>query len=179
MCKLPALECPILLLGRSDAGHPRVHREGRNWIVTQDLIVVCHIHTYAHKKILRHMKLRAHTRNTAKSPVKNAFSVSFQRQGDASFAHCQVHNWWSLSYRMHVYSGGSDHMLYQRITVLTPVITVSWSSVPPSFLDFIVWKRARPVNFSTLTFQFYLREKSEDFCNMKSARFRIWVQTKK
>ena len=39
---------------------------------------------------------------------------------------------------MHVYAGGSDHMLYQRITVLTPGITASCSSVQPSFLAFIV-----------------------------------------
>jgi len=39
---------------------------------------------------------------------------------------------------MHVYEGGSDHMLYQRITVLTPDITASCSSVQPSFLAFIV-----------------------------------------
>jgi hypothetical protein len=120
------------------------------------------------------------------SPGKSAFSGSLQRQRDASFAHCQGHNGWRLAYRMHVYAGGSDHMLYQRITVLTPVITVSCSSVQPSFLAFIVvlvlfrglmmvrtlfekniqkftsrdvsklevcfsGKRARPVNFSTLT----------------------------
>jgi hypothetical protein len=39
---------------------------------------------------------------------------------------------------MHVYAGGSDHMLYQHITVLTPGITASCSSVQPSFLAFIV-----------------------------------------
>ncbi len=31
MHMLPALECPILLLGRTDAARPRVHREGRNY----------------------------------------------------------------------------------------------------------------------------------------------------
>jgi len=88
-----------------------------------------------------------------------------------------------------VYEGGSDQMLYQHIPVLTPDITASCSSVPPSFLVFIVilvlfqaflmvggccwfkypkvhfsrpfktWvsshvlARARPVDFSTLTWQ--------------------------
>ena len=92
MYMLPALVCPIFLLGRSDAVHPRVHRGGRNWIVAQDLIGACHMHTCVHKKIPRHMKLRAHTRNTANSPGKSAFSGSVQRQRDASFAHCQGHN---------------------------------------------------------------------------------------
>jgi len=138
MRMLPALACPILLLGRADASHPRVHRGGRNWLVAQDLIGACHMHTCVHKKIPRHMKLRAHSRNTANSPVKSAFSVSLQRQRDASFAHCQGHNGWRLACRMHVYAGGSDHMLYQHITVLTPGITASCSSVQPSFLAFIV-----------------------------------------
>ena len=104
----------------------------------QDLIGACHMHTCVHKKIPRHMKLRAHTRNTANSPGKSAFSSSLQRQRDASFAHCQGHNGWRLACRMHVYAGGSDHMLYQHITVLTPGITASCSSIPPSFLAFIV-----------------------------------------
>ncbi len=138
MRMLPALACPILLLGRVDAAHPRVHREGRNWLVAQDLIGACHMHTCVHKKIPRHMKLCAHTRNTTNSPVKIAFSASLQRQRDASFSHCQGHNGWRLPHRMHVYAGGSDHMLYQHITVLTPVITASCSSIQPSFLAFIV-----------------------------------------
>ena len=138
MRMLPALACPILLLGRADAARPRVHRGGRNWLVAQDLIGACHMHTCVYKKIPRHMKLRAHPRNTANSPGKSAFSSSLQRQRDASFAHCQGHNGWRLACRMHVYAGGSDHMLYQHITVLTPGITASCSSVPPSFLTFIV-----------------------------------------
>jgi hypothetical protein len=117
---------------------PRVHREGRNWFVDQDLIGVCHMHTYVHIKIPRHMKLRAHTRNTANSPDKSAFSDSLQRQRDTSFSLCEGHNGWWLVCRMQVYAGGSDQMLYQHITVLTPVITASGSSVPPSFLVFIV-----------------------------------------
>jgi hypothetical protein len=92
MRMLPALACPILLLGRADAARPPVQREGRNWLVDQDLIGVCHMHTCVHKKIPRHMKLRAHTRNTANSPGKSAFSGSLQRQRDASFAHCECHN---------------------------------------------------------------------------------------
>jgi len=111
MRMLPALACPILLLGRADASRPRVHRGGRNWLVAQDLIGACHMHTCVHKKIPRHMKLRAHTRNTANSSGKSAFSGSLQRQRDASFAHCQGHNGWRLACRMHVYAGGSDHML--------------------------------------------------------------------
>lgn len=135
---LPALASPILLLGRADAARPRVHRGGRNWLVAQDLIGACHMHTFVHKKIPRHMKLRAHTRDTANSPGKSAFSGSLQRKRDASFAHCQGHNGWRLACKMHVYAGGSDHMLYQRITVLNPGITASCSSVQPSFLAFIV-----------------------------------------
>jgi hypothetical protein len=107
---LPALACPILLLGRADASRPRVHRGGRNWLVAQDLIGACHMHTCVHKKIPRHMKLCAHTRNTTNSPDKSAFSASLQRQRDASFAHCQGHNGWRLACRMHVYAGGSDHV---------------------------------------------------------------------
>ena len=84
-CMVPALACPILLLGRADTARPRVHREGRNWLVAQDLIgachmLQCHMHTCVHKKIPRHMKLRAHSRNTANSPGKSAFSGSLQRQ---------------------------------------------------------------------------------------------------
>ena len=96
------------------------------------------MHTCVHKKIPRHMKLRAHTSDTANSPGKSAFSGSLQRKRDASFAHCQGHNGWRLACRMHVYAGGSDHMLYQRINVLNPGITASCSSVQPSFLAFIV-----------------------------------------
>ncbi len=44
----------------------------------------------------------------------------------------------TIAKRPGIYAGGSDHMLYQHITVLTPGITTSWSSVPPSFLVFIV-----------------------------------------
>jgi hypothetical protein len=138
MRMLPALTSPILLLGRADAARPHVHRRHRNWLVAQDLIGTCHIHTCVHKKIPRHMKLRAHTRDTVNSPGKSTFSGSLQRKRDASFAHCQDHNGWRLVCRMHVYARGSDHMLYQRITVLTPDITDSFSSVQPSFLAFIV-----------------------------------------
>jgi hypothetical protein len=63
MRMLPALASPILLLGRSDASRPHVHRGDRNWLVAQDLIGACHIHTCVHKKIPRHMKLRAYTRD--------------------------------------------------------------------------------------------------------------------
>jgi hypothetical protein len=38
------------------------------------------MHTYVHKKILRHMKLRAHTRNTVNSSGKRAFSGSLKRE---------------------------------------------------------------------------------------------------
>jgi hypothetical protein len=38
---------------------------------------------------------------------------------------------------MHVHVGGSDQMLYQHITVLTPGITASCSSVP-SFFTFVL-----------------------------------------
>jgi hypothetical protein len=106
MDMLPALVCPISLLGRVDVSLRCVHREGHNWIVAQDLIGVCHMHTYVHKKIIRHMKLRAHTRNTA-----NCSLCLYRR------------------FRPHVVP---THYC------LTPVITVSWSSVPPSFLAFIV-----------------------------------------
>jgi hypothetical protein len=59
-----------LLLGRVYDALPRVHREGRNSLVDQDLIGVCHMHTYVYKKIPRHMKFRAHTRNTSNSSDK-------------------------------------------------------------------------------------------------------------
>jgi hypothetical protein len=76
MRMLPPLAYPILILGRVDVAHPRVHREGRNWIVDQDLIGACHMYTYVYKKIPRRMKLRAQTRNTANSSGKNASSTS-------------------------------------------------------------------------------------------------------
>ena len=79
----------------------------------------------------------AHKKHSELARQKRFFG-SLQRQRDASFAHCQGHNGWRLACRMHVYAGGSDHMLYQRITVLTPGITASCSSVQPSFLAFIV-----------------------------------------
>ena len=164
MRMLPALASTILLLGRADAARPRVHRGGRNWLVAQDLIGACHMDTCVHKKIPRHMKLRAHTRDTANSPGKSAFSGSLQRKRHASFAHCQGHNGWRLACRMHVYAGGSDHMLYQRTTVLTPGITASCSSVQPS-----LYHRSPSLPPG----------KSEDFCNMKSARFQTLGTNKK
>jgi hypothetical protein len=121
-CMLPALAWHILLLGRSDVVRPHVHKEGRNWLVAQDLIGACHMHTCVHKKIPRHMKLRVHTRNTANSRVKSAFSGSLERQRDVSLVHCQDHNGWRLPCRIHVYSGDSDHMLYEHITVLTSAV---------------------------------------------------------
>jgi hypothetical protein len=90
MRMMSALAIPILLLGRDDAARPRVHRGGRNWLVDQEIIGACHMDTCVHKKIPRHMKLRAHTRDTANSPDKSAFSGSLQRKRDASFTHCQV-----------------------------------------------------------------------------------------
>jgi hypothetical protein len=71
---------PSYFLDVSIQHYPHVHREGRNWLVDQDLIGVCHMHTYVHKKIPRHMKLRAHTRNTTNSSGKIAFSDSLKRQ---------------------------------------------------------------------------------------------------
>ena len=54
--------------------------EGRNSLVGQDPIDVCHVQTYADKKVCRHMNLRARIRNVAKSPDKIAFSVSLRHQ---------------------------------------------------------------------------------------------------
>jgi hypothetical protein len=127
MRMLHALAWPILLLGRAHATRPHVHREGHKWLVVQDLIGVCHMHTYVHKKIPRHMNFRSHTRNTAKSSDEIAFSGSLQRQWDGTFAHCEVHNGWWLPCRVYVYVGSSDQMLYQHITVLTLDITASCS----------------------------------------------------
>ena len=90
------------------------------------------------KKIPRHMNFRAHTRNTANSPDKIAFSGSLQRQRDWRFAHYEGHTAWWLACIMHVYAGGSDQMLYQHIPVLTPGITASCSSVLPSFLALVI-----------------------------------------
>ncbi len=70
--------------------------------------------------------------------TKSLFSDSLQRQRDARYGHCEGHNGWWLACRMNVYAGGSDQMLYQHITVLTPDITSSCSSVPPSFLSLVV-----------------------------------------
>jgi hypothetical protein len=42
------------------------------------------------------------------------------------------------SWIMDIYPGGSDHMLYRHIPVLIPGITVSCSSVLPSFLPFVI-----------------------------------------
>ena len=104
--------------------------EGRNSLVGQDPIDVCHVQTYADKKVCRHMNLRARIRNVAKSPDKIAFSVSLWHQWDGSFvqfAHCEVHIGFGLVCSMHVCGGGSDQM-YEHITVSTPDITVSCSS---------------------------------------------------
>ena len=179
------LTCPILLLGRPHPTPAHVDREGHNSLVDQDLIGVCHIHTYVHRKIHRHINSRAHTRNTVNSPDKIAFSDSFRHQRVGCIG------WW-FACIMHVCAGGSDQMLYQHIPVLTPDITTFCSSLPPSFLDIVVrlvmfrcfdvvWcsiqkltsrdlskvgcmfsrKRVRPVDFSTLTLQsweVYLRK---------------------
>ncbi len=98
MRMLPALASPILLLGRADAVRPRVHRGGRNWLVTQDLIGACHMHTCVHKKIPRHMKLRVHTRDTVNSSGQSAFSGSLQLKRDASFAHVITGGSWRAGY---------------------------------------------------------------------------------
>ena len=76
-----ALPCLILLLGRAHVARARVHREGHNLLVAQDLIGVCHIHTYVHRKIRRPMNSRAHTRNTANSSEKIAFRARYDTSG--------------------------------------------------------------------------------------------------
>jgi len=113
--------------------------------------------------------------------TKSLFSDSLQRQRDARYGHCEGHNGWWLACRMNVYAGGSDQMLYQHITVLTPGITASCSSVQPSFLVFIVEKELAPWIFV----RWHAGSpslppgKSEDFCNMKSARFQNLGTNKK
>ena len=99
---------------------------------------VCHMHTYDHRKIPKHINSRTPTRNTTNSPDKIAFSGSLRRQRVGCFAHCEGHIGWWFLFSMHVCAGDSDQMLYQHIPVLTPDITGSYSSVPPSFLTIVV-----------------------------------------
>ena len=53
--------------------HELVSKEGRNSLVVQVLIGVCHIQTYVNKKAYSDMNLCAHTRNEVRSPEKHVF----------------------------------------------------------------------------------------------------------
>ncbi len=59
-----------------------MRKEGRNSLVDQILVGVCHMQTYENKKACSHMNLRAHTRNEARSPEKRAFLDSSHDQCD-------------------------------------------------------------------------------------------------
>ncbi len=51
-------------------------KEGRNSLIAQVLIGVCHMQTRLKKKACRNLKLRARTRNEETSMDKSAFSDS-------------------------------------------------------------------------------------------------------
>jgi hypothetical protein len=57
-------------------------KEGRNSLVAQMLICSGHVQTYENEKGCSNMKLRAHTRNEARSPEKSAFSDASHKQCD-------------------------------------------------------------------------------------------------
>ena len=64
--------------------------EGPNSLVDQDLIGVCHMHTYVHRKIHRHLNSHVHTRNTVNSSDKIAFSDSLRHQWVGCFTQCDL-----------------------------------------------------------------------------------------
>jgi len=64
--------------------------EGRNLLVAQVLIGVCHMQTYVNKKACKPMNLRTHSRNEAKLTDKMAFSDSTHDQRDCSFRHAET-----------------------------------------------------------------------------------------
>jgi hypothetical protein len=96
--------------------------------------------TQTHELSCAHKKHSELVRRNRFFGLEKVISISlvWERQWDGTFPHCERHNGWWFSCRIHVYAGGSDQTLYQHMTVLTPDITVSFSSVPPSFLSFVV-----------------------------------------
>ena len=76
-----------------------VSKEGRNSLVVQVLIGVCHIQTYVKKKAYSDMNLCAHTRNEVRSPEKHVFLDS---QCDERFKDSDTHRGFVCSRNMKV-----------------------------------------------------------------------------
>ncbi len=170
---------PILLLRRVHPVRPRVHTEGRNWLVVQDLVGVCHMHTCVPKKIPRQMNFRVYTRSTVNSSDKIAFSDSLEHQWHWCFPHYEGHTTWWLVFIMDVYPGGSDQMMYQHMPVLTADITVSSSSVKVGCMfSQKNWSTRRFFYVDNTNFQVYLRENLKICVIWRVYGSVFWVLTK-